>query len=146
MRDPVPMRLLHHVRTHSFCHDPALPDINSIFYSSIYSSTLAYIVDANVGRSSSAVALNSCFRGSLGFVAAEIAVPLQVRVDYLCLLSYSHVRRMASEMAACTRSGQVCSSYLSCSCFLSGGAVVGGEKQQRNGRQRRRRRRKRFRI
>lgn len=45
--------------------------------SSIYSSTLAYIVDANAGRSSSAVALNSCFRGTLGFVAAEIAVPLQ---------------------------------------------------------------------
>lgn len=47
--------------------------------SCIYSSTLAYIVDANVGRSSSAVALNSCFRGVMGFVAAEIAVPLQVR-------------------------------------------------------------------
>lgn len=44
---------------------------------SIYSSTLAYIVDANVGRSSSAVALNSCFRGTFAFVAAEIAVPLQ---------------------------------------------------------------------
>lgn len=46
--------------------------------SCIYSSTLAYIVDSNAGRSSSAVALNSCFRGFMGFVAAEIAVPLQV--------------------------------------------------------------------
>ncbi|EPT00306.1 hypothetical protein FOMPIDRAFT_1030567 [Fomitopsis schrenkii] len=43
----------------------------------IYSSTLAYIVDANAGRSSSAVSTNSCFRGLSGFVAAEIAVPLQ---------------------------------------------------------------------
>lgn len=53
-----------------------LTDIRSC----IYSSTLAYIVDANVGRSSSAVALNSCFRGVMGFVAAEIAVPLQVSI------------------------------------------------------------------
>ncbi|KAH9829693.1 MFS general substrate transporter [Rhodofomes roseus] len=43
----------------------------------IYSSTLAYIVDANTGRSSSAVATNSCARGLSGFIAAEIAVPLQ---------------------------------------------------------------------
>ncbi|KAI0373855.1 MFS general substrate transporter [Pilatotrama ljubarskyi] len=45
----------------------------------IYSSTLAYIVDANTGRSSSAVATNSAFRGFFAFVAAEVAVPLQVR-------------------------------------------------------------------
>ncbi|KAF8483111.1 MFS general substrate transporter [Gautieria morchelliformis] len=43
----------------------------------IYSSTLAYIVDANVGRSSTAVATNSMFRGVTGFIAAEVAVPLQ---------------------------------------------------------------------
>ncbi|KAF9234681.1 vacuolar DHA amino acid exporter [Melanogaster broomeanus] len=43
----------------------------------IYASTLAYIVDANTGRSSSAVATNSSFRGASAFVAAEIAVPLQ---------------------------------------------------------------------
>ncbi|KAI0316276.1 major facilitator superfamily domain-containing protein [Amylostereum chailletii] len=43
----------------------------------IYSSTLAYIVDANVGRSSSAVATNSAFRGTFAFVFAELAVPLQ---------------------------------------------------------------------
>jgi len=43
----------------------------------IYTSTLAYIVDANVGRSSSAVAANSSFRGLSAFVAAEIAIPLQ---------------------------------------------------------------------
>ncbi|KAJ8496947.1 hypothetical protein ONZ51_g803 [Trametes cubensis] len=47
---------------------------------SIYSSTLAYIVDANTGRSSSAVATNSAFRGVSAFVAAEIAVPLQVSI------------------------------------------------------------------
>ncbi|KJA18906.1 hypothetical protein HYPSUDRAFT_144354 [Hypholoma sublateritium FD-334 SS-4] len=42
-----------------------------------YSSSLAYIVDANVGRSSTAVAANSAFRGIFAFVATEIAVPLQ---------------------------------------------------------------------
>ncbi|KAF8182941.1 MFS general substrate transporter [Pholiota molesta] len=43
----------------------------------IYSSMLAYIVDANAGRSSSAAASNSFVRGSLAFVAAAIAIPLQ---------------------------------------------------------------------
>ncbi|EIW78231.1 MFS general substrate transporter [Coniophora puteana RWD-64-598 SS2] len=43
----------------------------------IYSSTLSYLVDANVGRSSSAVASNSTFRGLFAFVAAEVAIPLQ---------------------------------------------------------------------
>ena len=47
-------------------------------YSAVYASTLAYIVDANVGRSSSAVACNSLFRGVFAFISAEIAVPLQV--------------------------------------------------------------------
>ncbi|KAI0671081.1 MFS general substrate transporter [Trametes maxima] len=47
----------------------------------IYSSTLAYIVDANTGRSSSAVASNSAFRGLSAFIAAEVAVPLQVRAS-----------------------------------------------------------------
>ncbi|GLB45505.1 putative major facilitator superfamily protein [Lyophyllum shimeji] len=42
-----------------------------------YSSTLAYIVDANTGRSPSAVACNSAFRGVAAFVATEVAVPLQ---------------------------------------------------------------------
>ena len=46
----------------------------------IYASTLAYIVDANLGRSSQAIAVNSQFRGILAFVAAEIAIPLQVRI------------------------------------------------------------------
>ncbi|KAI0258411.1 MFS general substrate transporter [Gloeopeniophorella convolvens] len=43
----------------------------------IYSSTLAYIVDANPGRSSAAVATNSCFRGLAAFAFTEAAVPLQ---------------------------------------------------------------------
>ncbi|KAE9402295.1 hypothetical protein BT96DRAFT_991270 [Gymnopus androsaceus JB14] len=43
----------------------------------VYTSTLAYIVDANVGRSSSAVALNSAFRGTCAFIFEEIAVPMQ---------------------------------------------------------------------
>ncbi|CAE6434345.1 unnamed protein product [Rhizoctonia solani] len=43
----------------------------------IYSSTLAYIVDANPGRASSAIAANSSFRGISGLIAAEISVPLK---------------------------------------------------------------------
>ena len=43
----------------------------------VYSSTLAYIVDANVGRSTTAVACNSAFRGTTAFIFAEVAVPLQ---------------------------------------------------------------------
>ncbi|KAG1742537.1 MFS general substrate transporter [Suillus lakei] len=43
----------------------------------IYASTLAYLVDANIGRSSMAVAINCSFRGLSACVAAEIAVPLQ---------------------------------------------------------------------
>ncbi|KAF5376823.1 hypothetical protein D9757_008896 [Collybiopsis confluens] len=43
----------------------------------VYASTLAYIVDANVGRSSSAAALNSTFRGTFAFVFEEVAVPMQ---------------------------------------------------------------------
>lgn len=43
----------------------------------IYTSMLAYLVDANIGRSSMAVATNSSFRGLSAFVSAEIAVPLQ---------------------------------------------------------------------
>ncbi|KAI0367484.1 MFS general substrate transporter [Pilatotrama ljubarskyi] len=42
-----------------------------------YSSTLAYIVDSNVGQSSSAVATNSLFRGLFVFTVAEVAVLLQ---------------------------------------------------------------------
>ncbi|KAI0770404.1 MFS general substrate transporter [Fomes fomentarius] len=53
--------------------------LSGLFSICIYSSTLAYIVDANNGRSSSAVATNSAFRGLAAFIAAEVAVPLQVR-------------------------------------------------------------------
>ncbi|KAJ7468471.1 major facilitator superfamily domain-containing protein [Mycena latifolia] len=42
-----------------------------------YTSTLAYIVDANNGRSSTVVAANSAFRGIFALVAIEVAVPLQ---------------------------------------------------------------------
>ena len=48
---------------------------------------LAYIVDANNGRSSSAVAANSFLRGVGGFVAAEVAIPLQVSL--MCAYPYS---------------------------------------------------------
>ncbi|KAF8133916.1 major facilitator superfamily domain-containing protein [Boletus edulis] len=43
----------------------------------MYSSTLAYVVDANPGRSCSAVAANSSFRGTLAFISTMVAVPLQ---------------------------------------------------------------------
>ncbi|KIK81700.1 hypothetical protein PAXRUDRAFT_807123 [Paxillus rubicundulus Ve08.2h10] len=43
----------------------------------MYTSTLAYLVDANPGRSCSAVATNSSFRGTLAFISTMIAVPLQ---------------------------------------------------------------------
>ncbi|KAK7464755.1 hypothetical protein VKT23_005962 [Stygiomarasmius scandens] len=43
----------------------------------VYTSTLAYLVDSNVGRSSTAVALNSAFRGTFAFIVTEIAVPMQ---------------------------------------------------------------------
>ncbi|KAF7767901.1 hypothetical protein Agabi119p4_7144 [Agaricus bisporus var. burnettii] len=43
----------------------------------MYSSMLAYIVDANAGRSSSAVATNSVFRGIFAFISTETAVPMQ---------------------------------------------------------------------
>ncbi|WRT66560.1 uncharacterized protein IL334_003519 [Kwoniella shivajii] len=43
----------------------------------IYSSTLAYLVDANPGISSSAVSLNSLFRGVMACVMSQIAVPIR---------------------------------------------------------------------
>jgi hypothetical protein len=44
----------------------------------MYTCTLAYLVDANPGRSCTAVATDSSFRGSLAFISVVIAVPLQV--------------------------------------------------------------------
>jgi hypothetical protein len=60
-----------------------------------YSSTLAYLVDANNGRSSTAVALNSVFRGVIAFVATEITVPLQVCTAfwYYKIFSYKFTSR-----------------------------------------------------
>ncbi|KAK7464981.1 hypothetical protein VKT23_006189 [Stygiomarasmius scandens] len=43
----------------------------------VYTSTIAYIVDSNLGRSSTAVALNSAFRGVLAFALTEVSVPMQ---------------------------------------------------------------------
>ncbi|KAK0561542.1 hypothetical protein OC844_003166 [Tilletia horrida] len=42
----------------------------------VYAATLSYVVDSNKGRGSSAVACNSAFRGSVAFVASEIALRL----------------------------------------------------------------------
>ncbi|KAG2348443.1 vacuolar DHA amino acid exporter [Suillus weaverae] len=46
----------------------------------VYASTLAYIVDANPGRSSTIVATNSAFRCVFAFVAIEVAIPIQVAI------------------------------------------------------------------
>lgn len=44
---------------------------------SCYSVFLAYLVDANKGRSSAAVSANSCFRGAVACVGSQISGPLQ---------------------------------------------------------------------
>ncbi|KIY52437.1 MFS general substrate transporter [Fistulina hepatica ATCC 64428] len=62
--------------------------ICGFFSTWVYASTLAYIVDANVGRSSTAVATNSCFRGVSAFVGTEIVVPIQVLFDRRFLLGW----------------------------------------------------------
>lgn len=66
------------VRLYKFCKN--LTDVFFICYFSrwIYASTLAYIVDANPGRSSTIVATNSVFRCVFAFVAIEVAIPIQV--------------------------------------------------------------------
>jgi MFS family permease len=43
----------------------------------IYASALAYLVDANPGRSIPATASNSSFRGFAGMISSEIAAPLR---------------------------------------------------------------------
>ncbi|KAF9015829.1 MFS general substrate transporter [Hymenopellis radicata] len=63
-----------HVHVSAIC---VMLFLSGFFVISVYSSTLAYIVDANVGRSSTAVALNSFFRGVAAFLGTEIAVPIQ---------------------------------------------------------------------
>ncbi|THU96182.1 MFS general substrate transporter [Dendrothele bispora CBS 962.96] len=46
----------------------------------VYTSTIAYIIDSNPGRSSTVVALNSAFRGILAFILTEVSVPMQDRL------------------------------------------------------------------
>ncbi|KAG2109883.1 vacuolar DHA amino acid exporter [Suillus discolor] len=74
-----------HVNVAVICIMLGLIGFTSIW---MYSSTIAYLVDANPGRSSTAVATNSSFRGSLAFVSVMTAVPLQVR--FLDLLYPTH--------------------------------------------------------
>jgi hypothetical protein len=76
----------------------------------MYAGTLAYLVDANPGRSAAAVATNSSFRGSLAFISAIIAVPLQVGFRVACwipqiLTLTRSCRRTLGEMAYCSRHG-----------------------------------------
>lgn len=46
----------------------------------VYASAMAYVVDANAGRSVMAAACNSLFRGGFAFVFAEACVPLQTAI------------------------------------------------------------------
>jgi len=84
----------------------------------IFSSALAYIVDANKGRSSTAVAANSAFRGIIAFIAAEIAIPLQARSSPCNEIMYvEHAHSIELEMVDCTLFGLACWSsrtYWSC--------------------------------
>ena len=75
LHHPVLVWFLSNVSTLPFQQLIAIPNC---MIRCIYASTLAYVVDSNVGCSSSAVATNSAFRGFLAFVSAEAAVPLQV--------------------------------------------------------------------
>ncbi|KAL4256353.1 MFS transporter superfamily protein [Pleurotus pulmonarius] len=96
---------------------------NGFFLIWTYSSTLAYIIDANNGRSSTAMAANSAFRGMSAFLATEITVPLQdslgdgpmytiwgaivLMSELLILLVYlkgGKWRKTAEEREACLRS------------------------------------------
>ncbi|KAG1818699.1 major facilitator superfamily domain-containing protein [Suillus subaureus] len=63
-----------HVNVAVICVMLVLIGFSSIW---MYTCTLAYLVDANPGRSCTAVATNNSFRGSLAFVSVVIAVPLQ---------------------------------------------------------------------
>ncbi|KAG1720327.1 vacuolar DHA amino acid exporter [Suillus lakei] len=63
-----------HVNVAVICIMLVLIGFSSIW---MYTSTLAYLVDANPGRSCTAVATNSSFRGSLAFLSVMVAVPLQ---------------------------------------------------------------------
>ncbi|KAG1736765.1 vacuolar DHA amino acid exporter [Suillus lakei] len=54
--------------------------LSGFFSTWVYASTLAYIVDANPGRSSTVVATNSAFRCVFAFVAIEVAIPIQVTI------------------------------------------------------------------
>ncbi|KAI0067311.1 hypothetical protein BV25DRAFT_1911960 [Artomyces pyxidatus] len=63
-----------HVHVASLCAALFFAGFFSIW---IYPSTLAYIVNAKMGRSSAAVATNRRFRGSAVFLFAKVAVPLQ---------------------------------------------------------------------
>ncbi|KAF9265332.1 MFS general substrate transporter [Marasmius fiardii PR-910] len=66
----------------------------------VYTSTLAYLVDANVGQSSTAIALNSAFRGIGAFTITEIAVPMQAIILYLIFPGWMYTI-LAGLMAIC---------------------------------------------
>lgn len=48
----------------------------------VYASTLAYIVDANPGRSTASVAVNSMFRGVLACISSQVSEPVLTKVRH----------------------------------------------------------------
>ena len=63
---------------------------NILWTSWSFLSTMAYIVDANNGWSSTAVALSNTFWGIFAFVATEIVVPLQVCTAFWSYKMFSY--------------------------------------------------------
>lgn len=49
----------------------------------VYASALAHLVDINPGNSSTAVSVNSLFRGVMAFVASQVALPIRVSFGQL---------------------------------------------------------------
>lgn len=54
-----------------------IPLLQSLSARLCYSSTLAYIVDANPGRSAAAVSCNSLIRGIMACICSQVSLPLQ---------------------------------------------------------------------
>ncbi|KAM0786891.1 hypothetical protein ACM66B_002315 [Microbotryomycetes sp. NB124-2] len=86
MLAPIPLFFIAYAWTVDFGVHVAAPIVILFFLGLatiwIYSSLLAYVVDANPGKSSSAVACNSLFRGVLACIASQVAEPIIDRVTH----------------------------------------------------------------
>ena len=68
-----------------------------------YASTLAYLADANIGRSSSAFATNSAARGISAFIAVEVVVPLQVNMNSMQMVKLIALDPLSNIPGRCWR-------------------------------------------